>query len=129
MRQSLFAQDAQDHFAIAALAADSVLHDGAPVRRLKIIQIGQDVVVHGQRQVVLHRSDLPFRAPSKTRIHRTVRGKIQVTQFIERRGLRGLFRETVALLKGGHLVGMHRLHDVIVKFAKARLLREIETAG
>jgi hypothetical protein len=92
LRDTLFAQHARNHLAVAARAVQPGFHDGAAPRRLKEIEEGKDFVVHRQGQVMRAVFGRFFGPAFQARVHR----KRHLRDFIDRRRNRRRLAESVA---------------------------------
>ena len=110
-------------------APQSCFDDGASPRRLEIIQVGQNGIVHRERQVVRDGADFPFRAPAQIRIHFFRFGNRDFGNFIDGRRRGFLLAETVAVPERLESIHIQRFYDVAIQVAEARIRVDIKTAG
>jgi hypothetical protein len=128
LRHAFFLQHPPDHVAVAPLAAKPGFDDGAAARRLEKIQIGENLIVDRQRNVMRDGAHFAFGAAPQIGIEFFRLRDWLFGDFINRRGRGLLFAETVAGAEGLEFIEAHRVDNVVVQGAQTRVGVEVESA-
>ena len=115
--------------AVASLAAQPRFDDRAPARRLEIIQIGEDRIIHRQGNVVVDVADFAFSAAAQIGIEFLRLRDRLLGDFIDGRGGGFLLAEPVPGAEGFELIEAHRVDNVVVQAAQGRVGIEVISAG
>ena len=91
---------------------------------MKEIEKRENLVVYGQRQVVGKVFGGLFGALFQPRVHR----KRHLCHFVNRRGDRGRFAETITRAEGLQFVGVHGVDDVVKQLAQLGIAVGVVTA-
>jgi len=129
LRHPFLAQDPLHHFTVASRAPEAGFHDGAAPRRLEIVHVGQDGIVHRQRQIVRNRTDFPFRASAQIRIHIFGFRNRNFGDFIDGRRRRLLCKDPIGVAVRLEAIRIHGLNNVSIQFAKTRIRVDVKSAG